>query len=192
MTKLHGVHHTARPTYKLKETVAFYRDVLGLPVVHAISAKGWGPEDHPDFLHFFFDSGNGSLIAFFYYLGQEPDSEPRGGPADWAFNSVHTAWRVETEAELVAWKEKIEQSGHHVQRVRHEIIDSIYVIDPNGYVVEISWQVRDILEADRFDATLTLDAAIAAEAESGARLTAIETVWGRKGDMLAAKLEEAA
>jgi catechol 2,3-dioxygenase-like lactoylglutathione lyase family enzyme len=60
-----GVHHTARPTWKLSETVHFYRDLMGLPLVHAISARGWGPEDHADFLHFFFDSGNGSTIAFF-------------------------------------------------------------------------------------------------------------------------------
>ena len=27
-----GVHHTARPTWKLTETVHFYRDLLGLPL----------------------------------------------------------------------------------------------------------------------------------------------------------------
>ena len=42
--KLHGVDHTARPTWKLRETVRFYRDILGLPLVHCISAKGWGRE----------------------------------------------------------------------------------------------------------------------------------------------------
>ena len=73
---LEGVHHTARPTWKLAETVHFYRDVMGLNICHAITAKGWGPEDHPDFLHFFFDSGNGSTIAFFYYLGSERPADP--------------------------------------------------------------------------------------------------------------------
>jgi hypothetical protein len=32
---LHGVDHTARPTWKLRETVHFYRDILGLPLQHA-------------------------------------------------------------------------------------------------------------------------------------------------------------
>ena len=65
---LRGVDHTARPTWKLRETIEFYRDVLGLPLVHAITAKGWGreKEQHADFIHFFFDSGNDSTIAFFY------------------------------------------------------------------------------------------------------------------------------
>jgi catechol 2,3-dioxygenase-like lactoylglutathione lyase family enzyme len=39
---LHGVDHTAFPTAKPKETIEFYRDTLGLPVLHAITAKGWG------------------------------------------------------------------------------------------------------------------------------------------------------
>ncbi len=92
---LSGVHHTARPTWKLSETVNFYRDLLGLPLVHAISAKGWGPDDHADFLHFFFDSGLGSTIAFFYYIGTERPEwlEMR---EHYQQRATHTAWRVET------------------------------------------------------------------------------------------------
>lgn len=56
--RLHGVDHSARPTWSLRETVTFYRDVLGLPLIHTISARGWGQPGHPDFLHFFFDAGN--------------------------------------------------------------------------------------------------------------------------------------
>ena len=62
--RLHGVDHTARPTWRLKETVTFYRDILGLPLIHTISARGWGPSTHPDFLHFFFDSGKGFRCAY--------------------------------------------------------------------------------------------------------------------------------
>src|SRR5690606_22966334 len=118
--RLHGVDHTARPTWKLKETVEFYRDTLGLPLIHTISARGWGPETHPDFLHFFFDSGKGSTIAFFYYLGsQEPgDMKDRPGqppvPSDHLFDATHTSWLVDTKEELLAWKEKLESRGVEV------------------------------------------------------------------------------
>src|SRR3984957_7429612 len=75
---LNGVDHTARPTWKLRETVELYRDKLGLPLVHAITAQGWGRanERHADFIHFFFEAGKGATIAFFYYIGTEqpPDS----------------------------------------------------------------------------------------------------------------------
>src|SRR6201999_4634013 len=78
MTGLHdqhlvtGVDHVAFPTFDPAATVRFYRDVLGFPVVHSICAAGWGPDDHPDFIHFFFDIGNGDRLAFFYYFGAKP------------------------------------------------------------------------------------------------------------------------
>ncbi|GAB3571090.1 hypothetical protein GCM10027445_25880 [Amycolatopsis endophytica] len=63
--RVQGVDHAAFPSFDPAATVRFYRDVLGSPVVHSICAAGWGPEDHPDFLHFFFDIGNDDRIAFF-------------------------------------------------------------------------------------------------------------------------------
>lgn len=184
-TLLRGVHHTARPTWKLRETVEFYRDIMGLPLVHSISARGWGPADHPDFLHFFFDSGQGSTIAFFYYIGREQPESLK--PFDsFLFRAVHTAWRVETEVELLAWRKRFEDRGVPVRQTRHEIIDSIYVTDPNGYMVEITWQVRDMNRIDATDAGLTLEAAMRLEDER--RLTDIDTVWQHKATLVAAHL----
>src|SRR6516225_11488702 len=105
--KLDGVDHTARPTWKLRETIEFYRDVLGLPLVHTISARGWGAPGHPDFLHFFFDAGKGATIAFFYYIGT--DRPEKYVPEDHHFYAAtHTAWSVPTEEELVRWKTTLE------------------------------------------------------------------------------------
>ena len=105
--RLDGVDHTARPTWKLRETVEFYRDILGLPLVHTISARGWGPPGHPDFLHFFFDAGKGATIAFFYYIGT--DRPEKYLPEDHHFYAAtHTAWSVPTEEELGRWKTTLE------------------------------------------------------------------------------------
>jgi len=183
---LNGVHHTARPTWKLAETVRFYRDQLGLPLVHAISAKGWGPDDHADFLHFFFDSGNGSTIAFFYYIGTErPDwLEVRSHYQD---RATHTAWAVRDEAELLQWRARVEAVGIPLRyQIRHEVIESIYFNDPNGYPIEITWQMRPFGEADAKDAQRTLEAAMALEdATDGVAFKAIEPVWQRKAAGLA-------
>src|SRR2546428_13897463 len=117
--RLAGVDHTARPTWKLKETVEFYRDILGLPLVHTISARGWGPASHPDFLHFFFDSGKGSTIAFFYYRGsgapEGPKNRPsaRPGPDHHVFEATHTAWLVATGEGLRAREERFEAARGH-------------------------------------------------------------------------------
>ena len=188
---LHGVHHTARPTWKLAETLHFYRDVLGLDLIHAISARGWGPETHPDFLHFFFSSGKGSTIAFFYYLGAERPADAVE-PGSWLYNSVHTAWRVETEEELIAWRERLERHGYKIMQAAHEIIESIYVTDPNGYAVEIAWERRDINAHDARDATFTLEAAIQLEAEQTQRVRTVDEIWQRKAALVSAYLRAAA
>lgn len=191
---LRGVDHTARPTWKLRETVEFYRDTLGLPLVHVISARGWGPATHPDFLHFFFDSGNGSTIAFFYYLGSDEPASLQGRPArsplpeDHVFDATHTAWLVEDAAALRAWKERLESRGLNVSvETTHEVIESIYVRDPNGYFIEFTRKLRPLTEIDAQDAALTLQAAIEAEAQaarSGRRVARIDEVWARKGALL--------
>jgi len=179
-----GVHHTARPTWKLGETVHFYRDLLGLPLVHAISARGWGPEEHADFLHFFFDSGNGSTIAFFYYIGTQPP-EFVTVRDDYRYRASHTAWRVETREQLLECRAKVEAAGIPLKyQIRHEVIESIYFDDPNGYSLEVTWQVRPFEQIDREDAARTLAAAIALEQQD---FTRIDQVWSTKGAMLDAE-----
>lgn len=185
---LHGVHHTARPTWKLKETVHFYRDILGLPLVHAISARGWGPADHPDFLHFFFDSGKGSTIAFFYYIGHEQPSHLVHRPT-FDNDAIHTAWHAKSREELLAWRSRLEKRGVNIlYQIEHEVLESVYFRDPNGYFVEISLALRDLNELDARDAALTLQAAIEDEdrllAAGKGKLQSIESVWRAKGDLI--------
>lgn len=186
---LAGVHHTARPTWKLAETVRFYRDVMGLPLVHAITARGWGQVGHPDFLHFFFESGKGSTIAFFYYIGTNcPDNmEPHD---DYLGRSPHTAWQVDTIEELNAWRRRLEAKGVEVSPdTQHEVITSIYFFDPNGYMLEITVQTRAFVKEDASDATLTMEAAMRLETEGtrgGAGLRSIDDVWRAKAQLIEA------
>ena len=183
---LNGVDHTARPTWKLRETVEFYRDKLGLPLVHAITAQGWGraKERHADFIHFFFDAGKGATIAFFYYIGTEQPPElavPRGymGMAN------HTAWRVETVEDLLAWQRRLEVAGVQVsQFIKHEILESIYFRDPNFYPLEITRPLRAVEHLDNVDAELTITAALEL-ADSGG-WTNIEQLWRLKAKHVAA------
>lgn len=194
---LRGVDHTARPTWKLRETIAFYRDILGLPLVHVISARGWGPATHPDFLHFFFDSGQGSTIAFFYYLGEDEPASMTGrpgrapAPEDHVFDATHTAWQVASVEELRAWKARLEAHGLNVSvEVAHEVIESIYVRDPNGYFIEFTRKLRSLNAVDADDAALTIRAALEAEAAAqaaGQRLTRIDTVWAHKAALIQAQ-----
>ena len=183
--RLNGVHHSARPTWKLKETVEFYRDILGLTLVHAVSARGWGPTDHPDFLHFFFDSGKGSTIAFFYYLGTEQPERLKHLP-EYDSDATHTSWCVENKEQLQAWRARLEQKGVPIlYQIEHEVVESIYFRDPNGYYIEIGRPLRAFSPIDAADAELTLRAAITLETK---QLNNVESVWRAKGDLLEKKL----
>ena len=189
---LNGVDHTARPTWKLRETVEFYRDKLGLPLVHAITAKGWGreTEEHADFIHFFFDAGGGSTIAFFHYIGTTQPAEfvvPRGYMA----MANHTAWRVETEDELLAWQARLEAAGVQVsQSVRHEVLESVYFRDPNFYPLEITRPLRALERIDGTDAELTIAAAL--ELADAGDWTTIEQLWRIKAGNVARHQREEA
>ena len=182
---LNGVDHTARPTWKLRETVEFYRDKLGLPLVHAITAQGLGPSQgaacglHP----FLFRSREGRHHRFFYYIGTEQPPElvvPRGYMA----MANHTAWRVETEEDLLAWQSRLEVAGVQVsQFIKHEILESIYFRDPNFYPLEITRPLRAVQHLDNVDAELTITAAL--ELADAGGWTNIEQLWRLKAKHVA-------
>ena len=189
--RLNGVDHTAHPTWKLKETVEFYRDVMGLQLVHAITAKGWGreKESHADFLHIFFDSGNGSSIAFFYYIGTE-QPENLKVPKGYMSMANHTAWAVETMEDLMAWKERLRSFGITVSdEIRHETIESIYFRDPNFYPIEITLPLRKLDRMDASDAALTVQAAV--ELETTGKFDKIDAMWKRKAELVQQRMNAA-
>lgn len=190
--RLHGVHHTAFPTWKPKATVEFYRDGLGLGTPHAITARGWGragAEKHPDFLHFFFDAGLGSLIAFFYYIGTERRAEFTA-LSGYLGLSRHTAWNVRDIDELEAWRRRIKAAGAKVTPVvQHETMASIYFVDPNGYNLEIATFTRPMLAVDAVDAGLTLQAMIEVFEDDNPRHATLDDMWRRKGELVRAHMQ---
>ncbi|MDV6284979.1 VOC family protein [Rhodococcus jostii] len=167
---IRGVDHVAFPTFDPAATVRFYRDVLGFPVVHSICAAGWGPEDHPDFIHFFFDIGNGDRIAFFYYFGLDRIGTGPKGDAyasfsqetpDFFVKSRHLALHVDSEEDLLEYRRRLDNSEWPVYRqLQHETIESIYTHDPNGYMFEITRALRPVTPQEDLDASLTIDALV--------------------------------
>lgn len=168
--RVRGVDHVAYPTFDPAATVRFYRDVLGFPVVHSICAAGWGPERHPDFIHFFFDIGNGDRLAFFYYFGLEPFE---GGPQGDAYSrfsadvpiffirSRHLAIHVDSEEDLLEYRRRLDGSEWPVEmQIQHETIESIYTHDPNGYMFEMTRALRPVTPQEDLDAELTIDALV--------------------------------
>ncbi|GAA3124887.1 VOC family protein [Streptosporangium carneum] len=176
-----GVDHAAYVTTRPAETIRFYRDVMGLRTPHVITAKGWGSRPHPDFVHFFFDIGDGDRLAFFYYFGVPEDPEAR--PPDY-----HLALHVDTEEELLAWRGRFEEHGVRViAQIIHETIESIYARDPNGMIIEITRPLRDLTDRDRRDAELSLEALLDSLADDVE--PTLETFWRRKAELVAKELD---
>jgi catechol 2,3-dioxygenase-like lactoylglutathione lyase family enzyme len=118
-----GLHHTALISSDVEATIRFYQDVLGFPLTELIENR-----DYPGSSHFFFDIGNGNLLAFFDFPGLDvgPYAEVLGGLHHMAISVEPDRW-----SELVA---RLEQHG-----VAHEVHSgvSVYFRDPDGARIEL-------------------------------------------------------
>jgi catechol 2,3-dioxygenase-like lactoylglutathione lyase family enzyme len=59
-----GLHHFALLSSDVERTIAFYQDVLEFPLTELFENR-----DYRGSTHFFFDVGNGNLLAFFDFPG---------------------------------------------------------------------------------------------------------------------------
>ena len=189
--RVRGVDHVAYPTFDPAATVRFYRDVLGFPVVHSICAAGWGPEKHPDFIHFFFDIGNHDRLAFFYYFGLEPfEGGPRGDAYSrfgedvpvFFIRSRHLAIHVDSQEDLMEYRRRLDGSEWPVEmQIQHETIESIYTHDPNGYMIELTRALRPVTPQEDLDAELTIEALIEVTSQPDPSMAALLT---RKAELI--------
>src|SRR5260370_29939852 len=71
-----GIHHTALLSSDVERTIRFYQGVLEFPLTEIIENR-----DYQGSNHFFFDVGNGNLVAFFDFPGLDlgPYAEVLGG-----------------------------------------------------------------------------------------------------------------
>jgi catechol 2,3-dioxygenase-like lactoylglutathione lyase family enzyme len=118
-----GLHHTALISSDVERTVRFYQDLLGFPLTELIENR-----DYPGSSHFFFDIGNGNLLAFFDFPGLDvgPYAEVLGGLHHLAISMEPTRWQQIVDRFN-------EASIDHV--VHSEV--SIYFTDPDGARIEL-------------------------------------------------------
>ncbi len=118
-----GIHHVALLCSDVERTVRFYQDVLEFPLTDIFENR-----DYKGSNHFFFDVGNGNLLAFFDFPGLDlgPYAEVLGG-------LHHLSISVEPET----WerlKGKLDDNG---VAYLHESGTSIYFSDPDGARLEL-------------------------------------------------------
>src|SRR5947209_12261382 len=68
-TTVGGFHHVALVCRDVEETIRFYQEFLGFPLVELVENR-----DYAGSSHFFFDIGNRNLLGFFDFPGHDhPD-----------------------------------------------------------------------------------------------------------------------
>jgi catechol 2,3-dioxygenase-like lactoylglutathione lyase family enzyme len=126
-----GLHHTALISSDVERTIEFYQGVLGFPLTELIENR-----DYPGSSHFFFDIGNGNLLAFFDFPGLDvgPYAEVLGGLHHIAISVTPDQW-----SRLVA---KLEGAGVDVHIVGGT---SAYFLGPDGERLELlSFPLNDM------------------------------------------------
>jgi len=129
-TTARGIHHAAFVCEDVEETIRFYQDFLGFPLVELVENR-----DYAGSSHFFFDLGNGNLLGFFDFPGHdhEPWKETIGA-------LQHMAISVTGEQFALA-KAKLEQRGVDYLGPDRGAEDSLYFRDPNGLGIELYHEV---------------------------------------------------
>jgi glyoxylase I family protein len=124
-SNVRGVHHLALVCKDVEETIVFYQDFLGFPLVELVENR-----DYAGSSHFFFDIGNRNLLGFFDFPGHDHPafSETIGGVQ-------HLALSTSPE-EFVSARKRLDEAGVEYIGPDRGIDNSLYIRDPNGVGIE--------------------------------------------------------
>lgn len=129
---IRGLHHMAFRCRDSEETRAFYEEIVGLPLASSLEISTTKTGRAANVLHTFYELADGSFVAFF----EEP-----GAPFEFKTQrdfDLHIA----LEADQAGVERAVAAARAKGLEVRgpsdHAFIDSIYLRDPNGYVVELT------------------------------------------------------
>ncbi len=138
--KTQGIHHIAFVSKDTQATYDFYQNKLNMDLVHTENHRlGEGY-----FRHFFFDVGNDQMIGFFEInnVGEEKDfktdlSTSLGVPL-WA---NHIAFECKNKEHFDKIRTQANENGvTFLAQVDHDWLKSIYFMDPNGLMLEFTYQ----------------------------------------------------
>jgi glyoxylase I family protein len=132
-----GVHHLALICRDVEETIRFYQELLGFPLVELLENR-----DYAGSSHFFFDIGGGNLLGFFDFPGHDhPDfMETIGGVQ-------HLALSTSPE-EFAAAKQRLDAAGVSYLGPDRGVDNSLYIRDPNGVGLEFYCEKLGFFEGE--------------------------------------------
>ncbi len=125
------LHHNAYVSKDLERTRAFYEDIVGLPLVTT-----WREGEGDDaYCHVFFELADGGALAFFQF--SNPKTAEALLSAKPSSHFYHIALNATLECQQ-AVASKAQAEGLEAQFIDHGYCTSLYLIDPDGMVVELT------------------------------------------------------
>ena len=118
-----GIHHAALICSDVEQTIRFYQGLLEFPLTEIFENR-----DYRGSSHFFFDVGNGNLLAFFDFPGLD-----LGSYKETLGNVNHIAISVSPEK----WgylRGKLDTAGVEYRELKGK---SLYFSDPDGVRLEL-------------------------------------------------------
>jgi catechol 2,3-dioxygenase len=146
-----GVNHVVLNVYDMEESHRFWTEIVGLKQVGALHPRS-DMKDLPD-MRFYSGDHVGKLTHHDVALVENPNLPPR--PEDWdmfglpqAINHIAIAMPNRD-----SWQKKLaELQAKGVKfnfRINHGVTHSVYINDPNGYGVELLYELpRELWEND--------------------------------------------
>ncbi|MGW2118122.1 VOC family protein [Streptomyces zhihengii] len=133
-----GVHHVAFICRDVEETIRFYQEFLGFPLVEIVENR-----DYRGSTHFFFDIGNNNLLGFFDFPGHDhpPATETVGGVQ-------HLALSVDVQ-QYTAARKALDAAGVEYVGPDRGVEDSLYLHDPNGVPLELYRERLGIFDGEQ-------------------------------------------
>ena len=143
--QLAGTDHISVIGSNEADTIEFYRDLLGMPLVLRQPNL-----DDPNQTHLFFDTGDGRILTVF--VGDRP-SNPRGQHG--GVGSVHhLCFSLDPES-YEDVMDALDDAGKHYNVFDRGIFHSLYTQDNNGLVIELSADKYDIPDDRRAEVLVT-------------------------------------
>jgi catechol 2,3-dioxygenase-like lactoylglutathione lyase family enzyme len=145
-----GFHHLAVATHDMKAIDAFYSKAMGFDLVKVEVQPTPSGDGHAK--HFFYDTGDGQLMAFWELHDETfPQDFPTGlstavGLPEWV---NHYAFTADGPEDLQKRKQRWLDSGYDVLEIDHHWCYSIYTNDPNGTMVEFCITTAPFDSTDR-------------------------------------------
>ncbi|TCP46287.1 glyoxylase I family protein [Tamaricihabitans halophyticus] len=132
-----GVHHLALICRDVAETIEFYQEFLGFPLVELVENR-----DYVGSSHFFFDIGHQNLLGFFDFPGHDhPEFQETIGAVQ------HLALSV-TSARFDEIRAKLDERGVDYLGPDRGADDSLYIRDPNGVGLEFYREELAVFEGE--------------------------------------------